>query len=122
MEEHVLFRIIRLRTKLKRLPTSEHTDEVLFQLNGIMHRLLNNQVCIDFMPGRDSGNMVVPKLAELIRTCEAQGDDTCADLQGIMSLCINSTLMRASEAPLPCHTMTMSAKMQHMRSSLELIL
>lgn len=122
MQEHVLFRIIRLRTKLKRVPPTEHTEEVLCQLNVIMHRLLNNQVCVDFMPGGDHANMVVPKLVELIRTSEAHGDDTCADLQAIMSSCINSTLMRAAEAPLPCHAMPMAAKMQHMRSSLELIL
>ena len=126
MDEHVLFRIIRLRAKLKRVPPTEHTEEVLCQLNVIMHRLLNNQVCIDFMPGGDHANMVVPKLAELIRACEAQGDgasaETCADLQAILSSCLNSTLMRAAEAPLPCHAMPMAAKMQHMRSSLELIL
>jgi hypothetical protein len=122
MEEHVLFRIIRLRAKLKGMPPTEHTEEVLCQLNVIMHRLLNNQVCIDFTPGGDHAGMVVPKLAELIRTSEAQGDGTCADLQAIMSSCISSTLMRAAEAPLPCHAMPTAAKMQHMRSSLELIL
>jgi hypothetical protein len=122
MEEHVLFRIIRLRATLKQQPPTEHTDEVLGQLNVVMHRLLNHHVCIDFMPGSDHAKMVVPKLAELIRTSEAQGDGPCADLQAILSSCLNSTLMRASEAPLPCHAMPLAAKMQHMRTSLELIL
>ena len=127
MEEHVMFRLIRLRAKLKAVPTTEHTEEVLSQLNVVMMMLLNNQVCIDFMRTEERGGTVVSKLVELIAACEAQtdsglGDDVGADLQSIMSSCVNSTVLGSSDAPLPGDAMLMGEKMQHMRSSLELIL
>ena len=127
MDEHVMFRLIGLRRKLKTKASSEHIDEVLCQLNVIMMMLLNNQVCMDFMPAAGRGSTVVSKLVELITACETLSDkglgaDTCADLQSILSACMNSTLLGSSEAPLPCDAMPTSAKMQHMRSSLELIL
>lgn len=127
MDEHVMFRLIRLRQKLRRMPTTEHIDEVLGQLNVVMMMLLNNQVCIDFMLSGEREDTVVPKLVDLIASCETHsdgglGDDICADLQCIMSSCVNSTLLGSSEGPLPSDAMPMSEKMQHMRSSLELIL
>ena len=122
MDEHVMFRLIRLRQKLRRMPTTEHIDEVLGQLNVVMMMLLNNQVCIDFMLTGEREDTVVPKLVDLIASCETLGDDICADLQCIMSSCVNSTLLGSCEAPLPSDAMPMSEKMQHMRSSLELIL
>ena len=121
-----MFRLIRLRAKLKAVPATEQTEEVLCQLNVVMMMLLNNHVCIDFMRTEERGGTVVSKLADVIAACEAHGPglgaDVLPDLQCIMSACVNSTVLGSADAPLPSDAMAMGAKMQHMRSSLELIL
>ena len=122
MQEHVLVRLMQLRKKLKQMPQAEHVDEVLCQLNVIMVLLLKHEVCIDFLAAAHGGSTVVPKVAELLKTCEGLGDEVCTDVQHIMSACLNATVLGSCETPLPCDGMSLSDKMQHMRSSLLLIL
>jgi hypothetical protein len=122
MPEHVIFGLIRLRQKLKQMPTDERIDEVLCQLNVIMQMLLKQEVCIDFLTAAHPGSTVLPKLVQLLRTSEPLGADIHTDLQYILSACVSSTVLGSSEARLPCSGMSTSEKMQHMRSSLTLAL
>ena len=122
MPEHVIFGLIRLRKKLKQMPSDERIDEVLCQLNVIMHMLLKQEVCIDFLTAAHPGSTVMPKLVQLLKTSEPLGEDIHADLQYIMSACVSSTVLGSSEARLPCSGMSVPEKMQHMRSSLTLML
>ena len=122
MPEHVIFGLIRLRKKMKQMPSDERIDEVLCQLNVIMHMLLKQEVCIDFLTAAHPGSAVMPKLVQLLKTSEPLGEDIHADLQYIMSACVSSTVLGSSEARLPCSGMSVPEKMQHMRSSLTLML
>lgn len=122
MPEHVIFGIICLRQKLKQLPHDERIDEVLCQLNVIMQMLLKHEVCIDFLTAAHPGGPVMPKLVQLLKTSEPLGDDIHADVQYIMSACVSSTVLGSSEARLPCSGMSTAEKMQHMRSSMTLML
>lgn len=122
MQEHVIYGLIRLRKKLRQMPSDERIDEVLCQLNVIMHMMLKHEVCIDFLTATHPGGTVVPKLVQLLRTSEPLGDDIHADLQFIMSACVSSTVLGSSEARLPCSGMSTAEKMQHMRSSMTLML
>jgi hypothetical protein len=122
MPEHVIFGLIRLRQKLKQMPADERIDEVLCQLNVIMQMLLKQEVCIDFLTVAHPGSTVMPKLVQLLKTSEPLGADIHADLQYILSACVSSTVLGSSETRLPCSGMSTSEKMQHMRSSLTLML
>ena len=122
MQEHVIYGLIRLRKKLRQMPSDERIDEVLCQLNVIMHMMLKHEVCIDFLTAAHPGSTVMPKLVQLLKTSEPLGEDIHTDLQYIMSACVSSTVLGSSEARLPCSGMSASDKMQHMRSSLTLML
>jgi hypothetical protein len=122
MQEHVIFGLLRLRKKLKQMPSDERIDEVLCQLNVIMHMLLKHEVCIDFLTAAHPGGAVMPKLVQLLKTSEPLSEDIRTDLQYIMSACVSITVLGSLEAPLPCSGMSSSEKMQHMRSSITQIL
>jgi len=122
MQEHVIFGLLRLRKKLKQMPSEECIDEVLCQLNVIMHMMLKHEVCVDFLTATHPGSTVLPKLVQLLKTSEPLGEDTHADLQYIVSACVSSTVLGSSEARLPCSDMSTGEKMQHMRSSITLVL
>ena len=122
MQEHVIFGLIRLRQKLKQMPSDERIDEVLCQLNVIMHMMLKHEVCIDLLTAAHPGGTVIPKLVQLLKTGEPLGDEIRTDLQYIMSACVSSTVLGSSEARLPCSGMSAAEKMQHMRSSMTLML
>ena len=122
MQEHVIYGLIRLRKKLRQIPSDERIDEVLCQLNVIMHMMLKHEVCIDFLTAAHPGGTVIPKLVQLLKTGEPLGDEIRTDLQYIMSACVSSTVLGSSEARLPCSGMSAAEKMQHMRSSMTLML
>ena len=122
MPEHVIFGLLRLRKKLKQMPSEECIDEVLCQLNVIMHMMLKHEVCVDFLTATHPGSTVLPKLVQLLKTSEPLGEDIRTDVQYIMSACVSSALLGSLEAPLPCSCMSSSEKIQHMRSSITQIL
>ena len=122
MQEHVIFGLLRLRKKLKQMPSEECIDEVLCQLNVIMHMMLKHEVCVDFLTATHPASTVLPKLVQLLKTSEPLGEDIRTDVQYIISACVSSPLLGSLEAPLPCSDMSTGEKMQHMRSSLTLAL
>ena len=125
MQQHAIARLIKLRERLKTEPTATELDEVVCQVNSIMHMLLKQQVFVDF--ACTSEHTVMHKLISLIRTAQNLVDGvvrayTCEELQSVMSACINSALLGSSYAPLLCNGMSVGDKMEHIRASLILIL
>ncbi len=127
MQQHAIARLIALRERLKKEPSAIELDEIVCQVNSIMYMLLNQQVFVDFVCSSNHEHTVVYKLISLIRTAQnlkdqAVRDDTCKELQHVMSACMNSAFLDSSYAPLPCNGMSLREKMEHMRSSLTLAL
>ena len=121
MQQHAVLRLIALRRRLKAAASTEQVEDVLCQVNVVMQMLLTNEVCMDFVTSQRE-HTVVPKLMQLIVAAQGLAEDVSEDLRGVMSSCVNCTLLGACDAPQPCHAMPASEKLRHMRSSLTRVL
>jgi len=121
MQQHAVVRLIGLRQRLKAAASTEQVEDVLCQVNVVMQMLLTNEVCIDFTTSQRE-HTVVPKLMQLIVAAQGLGEDVSDDLRGVMSSCVNCTLLGSCGDPQPCSAMPASEKLQHMRSSLARVL
>jgi hypothetical protein len=126
MQNDAIARLIQLRHRLKDSASADVQD-VLLQINVTMGLLLKQEVCIDFMESTSNEATVVSKVISLTQVAQNIGDaqlreDALHALQGIMSACLSCTVLGASHTQLPCNGMSMDEKMQHMRSSLLLVL
>jgi hypothetical protein len=127
MQKHAIARLIALRVRLKQGPSASEVDDVVSQINTIMHMLLKQQVFVDFVCSANHEHTVLHKLTALIRSAQNLKDqavraDTCEELQCVMSACMNSTLLDSSYAPLPCNGMSAGDRLEHVRSGLALAL
>lgn len=125
--QHAIARLITLRERLRKEPSASEFDDLVCHINVIMLMLLKQHVFVDFMCATSHEDSVVSKL-----TCLTQGaqklkdpavrNDVCEELQRVMSACLNSTLLESAYSPLPCNGMSTHDKIEHIRSSLTLIL
>lgn len=126
MQNDAISRLIRLRLALKESASAE-VEDVLLQINVMMGMLLKREVCIDFMSSAPQDSAVVAKVTSLTHSAQNIGDaqlreDTLHAVHGIMSACLSCTVLGSTHTQLPCNGMSMDEKMQHMRSSLLLVL
>jgi len=125
--QHVVHRLIGLRQRLQAAARTEQTEDVLCQLNVVMHMLLAREVCLDFTASAKREDTVLPKLMHLVLASQSLGDEALRGeigdgLQCIMSSCVNCALLGSSDGPQPCSAMSTDEKLELMRSSLVRVL
>ena len=126
MHNDAVSRLIRLRHMLKESASAE-VEDVLLSINLTMTMLLKRDVCIDLMSNTSQDSAVVARVASMTQSSQNISDPqlrehTLRELHGIMSACLSCTLLGSPHTQLPCNAMSMDERMQHMRSSLLLIL
>ena len=126
MHEHAISRLISLRQALKE-NAGAGAEEVIHQINEIMFMLLKQGVFMDYVSTATPENVVLSKMIALMNNAQEMGDGAMRDLlreelHCIMSACLSCTLLGSPHTQLPCNAMSMDERMQHMRSSLLLIL
>jgi hypothetical protein len=124
--QHAVARLITLRERLKKEPSASEFDDLVCQINAIMLMLLKQHVFVD-MCASSHEDSVVSKLICLTKSAQKLKDatvrkDVCEELQSVMSACLNSTLLDSAYTPLPCNGMSTHDKIEHIRSSLTLVL
>jgi len=127
MQKHAIARLITLRERLKKEPSASEFDDLICQINAMMLMLLKQHVFVDFMCATNHEDSVVSKLICLTKGAQKLKDAVaskaiCEELQCVMSACLNSTLLDSAYTPLPCNGMSTHDKMEHVRSSLSLVL
>ena len=95
-------------------------------MSGAGLMLLKQHVFVDLCASSHEDS-VVSKLICLTKSAQKLKDatvrkDVCEELQSVMSACLNSTLLDSAYTPLPCNGMSTHDKIEHIRSSLTLIL
>lgn len=127
MPQHAVHGLIGLRRRLKAAASTEQIDDVLSQLNVVMHMLLESEVCLDFTTSTKREDTVLPKLMQLVLASQNLGDEVLSgeirgDLQCIMSSCVNCAVLGSYDAPQPWNAMPTSEKLELMRSGMMRVL
>ena len=126
MHNDAISRLIRLRHMLKEDASAE-VEDVRVKINVTMTMLLKRDVCIDFMSNTSQDSAVVASVVCMTHSSHKISDpqlrkDILHELHGIMSACLSCTLLDSPHTQLPCNAMSMDERMQHVRSSLLLVL
>jgi hypothetical protein len=122
MHASVLSRVMLLRGTLKQHSDAEATQDLLQQANVLMHMLLTHEVPIDLGSTGRQGTLVA-KVVELVQMSHGIGDEELKahvekHLESILSACVSSCLCNAGNGPHASDTMSTSAKLEHVRTSL----
>jgi hypothetical protein len=115
--------LIQLRGRLKGEDNSSQVEDLICKTNVLLLSLVKQDISIDFMHTTGPSNMLLTQLIDLLLTCNSITDErvraeTSADVQGVLSACMNEAFMTTGATRLPCHGMSAHDKQESIRASI----